>query len=142
MKNQSVYYRKLFRILKSTFCEIDTLPAYTVSQACAHIVQISYLTTKKSMKPAYSALIALRIGQTIDVEFARPLSPETGAKLQALKEYEGIDVIEFPKLFKKCGFVIYCSEVWDRVTVAKECLEILKAEGFSENTIQLLNFKL
>jgi hypothetical protein len=39
-------------------------------------------------------------------------------------------------------FVIYCSEVWDRVTVAKECLEILKAEGFSENTIQLLNFKL
>jgi hypothetical protein len=44
MKKKSVYHRKLSRILKSTFCEInaDVSPSYTASEACARLVQISY----------------------------------------------------------------------------------------------------
>lgn len=42
MKNKSVYRKKLTRALNSAFREINTLQAYTVSEACDRLVEISY----------------------------------------------------------------------------------------------------
>jgi len=47
MKKKSVYKRKLVRVLKSIFLEIDNLPVYTADEACKRIVEISY---KKLLK--------------------------------------------------------------------------------------------
>lgn len=47
MKKSAIYRKKLIRILKSTFLEIDSLPAYTADEACKRLVEISY---KKSPK--------------------------------------------------------------------------------------------
>jgi hypothetical protein len=42
MKNKSVYRKKLTRVLKSAWREIDTLQCYTVVEACDRLVKISY----------------------------------------------------------------------------------------------------
>ena len=47
MKKSAIYRKKLTRILKSSFLEIDNLPTYTADEACKRIVEISY---KKSPK--------------------------------------------------------------------------------------------
>ena len=47
MKKKAIYRKKLTRILKSTFLEIDSLSLYTADEACKRIAEISY---KKSPK--------------------------------------------------------------------------------------------
>ena len=47
MKKRAVYKRKLARLLKSTFLEMDSLQSYTADEACKRIAEISY---KKSFK--------------------------------------------------------------------------------------------
>jgi len=47
MKNKSVYRKKLTRVLKSVWREIDTLQCYTAVEACDRLVQISYEVLKK-----------------------------------------------------------------------------------------------
>jgi hypothetical protein len=42
MKKQSIYRKKLKRILLSVFLEIDYLPAYTADEACKRLREISY----------------------------------------------------------------------------------------------------
>lgn len=92
------------------------------------------------MKPPHSAVIKFDTSTVIALLFARPLSLETIAKLKELEQNEGIQVLDIPKDFGKCGFYVRLSDNWDRVEVARECLKILIAEGFAESNIQLNGF--
>lgn len=42
MKKRSIYRKKLKRILRSAFLEMDYLSAYTADEACKHLREISY----------------------------------------------------------------------------------------------------
>jgi len=46
MKKKAIYRKKLTRAIKSSFKEIDSLPALTVVDACKRIREISYRKAK------------------------------------------------------------------------------------------------
>lgn len=92
------------------------------------------------MQPMYSATIAVKTKGIVDLEFARPLELSTVTKIKALASYEGVSVSIVPQLLGLSGFWIMHSEVWEGTTVAKECLKLLKEEGFEESKILSIGF--
>ena len=95
------------------------------------------------MQAKYSAAIEVVKGaRSVDVTFSHPLSPETAAKIKNLSErFVDVQVYDIPAALGKSGFwVMYSLDLRNGVSVALECLEILKSESFVESRIRLVNF--
>lgn len=88
------------------------------------------------MKPKYSATIkVIEKGNSVDIEFARPLDIETVNAFKRLDSYEGIKVHDIPKSLNRTGFWILHSGVWDGEEIARECLKILIEQGYVKDSI-------
>lgn len=92
------------------------------------------------MQPRYNATIAIKNKGIVDLEFAHALELGTITKIKALASHEGVRISTIPQLLDLSGFWIMHSEVWEGTTVAKECLKLLKEEGFDQSKILLIGF--
>lgn len=91
------------------------------------------------MKASYTAAITIN-SRLVTIEFSEAWNQKTECKITSLGNFKGIKVTPTPENSVICGFRIEHSVVWDGKTIAKECFNILKDDGYEENTILLQNF--
>lgn len=89
-----------------------------------------------------AAIEVVRGARSVDVTFSHPLSPETAAKIKNLSErFVDVQVYDIPPALGKSGFwVMYSPNLRSGESIARQCLNILKAESFVESRIRLVNF--
>lgn len=90
------------------------------------------------IQPDYSAVITVKSSVMVDIEFTRPLSPETAKKILDLR-CEGVGVALIPPPCNH-GFWISLSSGWNPHYIAQACLDILYEEGFELKRILCRNF--
>ena len=86
------------------------------------------------MNIPYSAVITVKSPLLVDLEFARPLSPETASKLSELKR-DGVSVS-----FNSACILISLTPNIDPNQIATECVNVLQDEGFDAHRILCKNF--
>jgi len=90
------------------------------------------------MDSDYSAVIEVKTSTIVCIQFTRPLSPETGLKLESLKG-DNLIVLSEPFLSGSRYLLLVLPE-WDAAIIAQMCLNILLNESFEAKEILCKNF--